>query len=332
MLDSPRSVLNLLGGAIAVMLVGFGSGIITARSFAVKGGKDIDADDELLGFGVANLCSGFFGGFPVTASNSRTAVNYAIGGKTQLVGLISAGTLAISVLFIAQVLAYLPSAALGAVLVSAAIDLFDVGELRTLYKLRRSEFVFAMITILGVVIAGPMQGVFIAIAATLGDLLWSTSHPRLAFLGRIPGTTGLLKLHRFPEARPIPGLTIVVLQSPLVFFNADFVKMRLIKLSDASRSPQRWFVLDAAAVNVLDSTGLRKLEEFREYLATQGITFGIADLNSKARTIVDRSGLTEKIGNHMLFPSAEAAAAAFDALYKASTLDMQRPRAEITEA
>jgi high affinity sulfate transporter 1 len=304
--------LDMLGGAMAIVIVGFGSGIVTARSFAMKSGSEVDAGRELFGFGAANIASGLFGGFPVTASDSRTAVNYVIGGKTQLVGVIAAITLAGAILFIGNVLAFLPTAALGAVLVSAAIDLIDLPELRTLRRISRAEFLFAIVTMLGVVIVGVLQGVFIAIAATLAYLLWTTSRPRLALLGRIAGNPGLYKLHRYPEARAIPGLTIVVLQSALVFFNADYVKRRLLKIADAARADSKWFILDAEAVNDLDSTGVAKLEEVRAHLIERGVVFGISDLNSRSRRIVERAGLAERMGKHMVFASAEAAIAAFD--------------------
>jgi SulP family sulfate permease len=303
---------SLYGGALAIAIVGFGSGIVTARSFARKAHSNLDADKELFGFGAANVTSGLFGGFPVSASDSRTAVNFAIGGQTQLTSLIAAATVALSVLFIAHLLSHLPAAILGAILVSAAIDLIDLKELRTLYRISRIEFTFAILTLLGVVLVGVLQGVFIAIAATLANMLWTASHPRLALYGRIHGKAGLYKLHRYPEANAIPGMTIVGLEAPLVFFNADFVKRRLMKIANAQRSDATWFVLDAAGVNVVDSTGLETLEELRTHLAAGGVSFGIADLNTRSRKLLDRAGLVDEIGPDFVFPSTEAAAVAFE--------------------
>jgi sulfate permease, SulP family len=305
--------LDMLGGALAIVVVSFGSGIVSARSFAMKSRTNVDADRELFGFGAANIASGLFGGFPVSASDSRTAVNFVIGGKTQLTALIAAATVAIAIVLIAGVFAFLPTAVLGAILVSAAIDLIDLAELRALYRMSPAEFCFAILTLLGVVIVGVLQGVFIAIAATLAHLIWSASHPRLALLGRIAGGPALYKLHRYPEARPIPGLTIVVLQSAMLFFNADFVKRRLLKIARSTKATDKWFVLDAAAVNVLDSTGIEALEDVRAHLESQGVAFGIADLNTAARRIIDRAGLRDRIGADMIFPSTEVAVAAYEA-------------------
>jgi len=303
--------LDILEGAVAIMIVGFGSGIVTARSFAAKSGNEVDARNELIGFGTANVASGLFGGFPVTAADSRTAVNYAIGGKTQLVSLIAAAALAGTILYIGNVLAYLPIAVLGAVLVSAAIDLIDLPELRTLLRISRPEFAFAIATLLGVVVLGVLPGVFVAIAATMAHLLWLASRPRIAHLGQIEGKPGLYKLHRHPEARAIPGLTIVVLQAALIFFNADYVKRRVIEIADALGDNGRWLVLDAEAINLLDSTGVAKLEELQILLSERGVAFGIADLNSRSLLMVEQAGLADRMGRHMIFVSSEAAVAAF---------------------
>src|SRR5262249_33022475 len=155
-------------------------GIVTARSFAMKDAQNVDADRELFGFGAANIFSGLFGGFPVSASDSRTAVNYAIGGRTQLTALIAAGILAAALLLMAQALGAVPQATLGAILISAAIDLIDVAELSTIRRLSKTEFRFALLTMILVAVVGVLQGIVIAVAATLCHLLWAASNPRIA--------------------------------------------------------------------------------------------------------------------------------------------------------
>jgi high affinity sulfate transporter 1 len=317
--------LDFIGGAIAIMLVSFGSGVVTARSFAMKSHSDVNADHELIGFAAANIFSGLSGGFPVSASDSRSAVNFAIGGKTQLTAIIAAISFAGAIQFVGGALAYLPVASLGAILVSAAIDLIDLAEFRALRRISPAEFIFAIVALLGVLIVGVLQGVFISITATLAHLLWAASRPRLAQLGRIPGSAGLYKLHRYPDARPIPGLTLVTLQSALVFFNADFVKHRLMEIAVSEQAHDAWFVLDAAALNVLDSTGVATLEDVRAFVEAQGMAFGLADLNSQARRVVKRSGLHDRIEATMIFPSAEMAAAACDARQTEAARGASRP-------
>lgn len=311
--DDFGRVLDLLGGALAITIVGFGSGIVTARSFAMKGGTDVDANRELLGFGAANIGSGLFGGFPVTASDSRTAVNFVIGGKSQMAALFAAAGLAAAVLAIGDYLALLPVATLGAILVSAAIDLIDLKELNAVRRINRTEFVFALITAVGVVIVGVLQGVFLAIAVTFAQLLWTASYPRIVLLGRLPGAPGLVKLHRYPTAEPVPGMVIFLVQSAIIFFNADYLKRRILKLALARRNSITWVLIDASAVNILDSTAIAKLEELRMALKEAGLILCISELNSRARQAVQRSGLADRLQPGRLFTTTEAALAACSA-------------------
>jgi high affinity sulfate transporter 1 len=309
--------------ALGILLVSFSSGIITARSFGLKNRYGVDADRELIGFGAANIASGLFGGFPVTSSDSRTAVNDAVGGKTQLAGLVAAAALMAAVLFFGEVLAYLPVVALGAVLVSAALDLIDTRGFLVLWRLSRIEFLFAVISILGVLSLGVLRGAIIAVLVTLSHLVWVASQPRDALLGVIPGRDGLYKLHRHPEAASIPRLTIYLPEGSLVFFNAEYVKHRLLKSVGRSAVPPVWLVLDASAINHLDSTAVDALEDARETLARRGISLAIAGLHSRPQAMIERSGLAARVGLEMIFPSAEDAADAFQVLVRSDLPENQ---------
>jgi sulfate permease, SulP family len=192
-------------------------------------------------------------------------------------------------------------------------DLIDVRSLAALWRLSRIEFLVAIGTILGVVVFGVLKGVILAVAATLAHLLWLASQPRDALLGTIPGRDGLYKLHMHPDARAIPGLTLYLVQVGVVFFNAEYVKKRILAIRDAQQEPTPWFLLDASATNHLDSTAVEALEDVRAELAQRGITFSIAGMHSIPREMVERSGLADRIGRSMLFESAEAAVVAFQA-------------------
>jgi MFS superfamily sulfate permease-like transporter len=308
-LDLDDFALAVLG----ILLVSFSSGIVTARSFGLKNHYDVDANRELIGFGAANIASGLFGGFPVTSSDSRTAVNDAVGGKTQLTGLVAAAALMAVVLFFGEALAGLPIAVLGAVLISAALDLIDTRGFLVLWRLSRIEFLFALIGILSVLSFGVLRGVIIAILATLTHLIWIAAQPRDALLGRIPRHEGLYKLHRHPDAAPIPGLTIYFPEGSLVFFNAEYVKHRLLGSVSRSPSPPEWLLLDAGAIGQLDTTAVDALEDARANLAARGIRLAIAELHGPARQMIRRSGLAERLGPGMIFHSAEEAADIFEA-------------------
>jgi SulP family sulfate permease len=312
-LPTGLSLENFVLATVGVLLVSFSSGIVTARSFGLKNHETVDANRELIGFGAANIASGLFGGFPVTSSDSRTAVNYAVGGKTQLAGLVAAAALTAVVVFFGNGLAYLPIAALSAVLISAALDLIDFNGFTLLWRLSRVEFVFALVGMLSVLSFGVLRGVIIAVLTTLTHLLWVASQPRDALLGGIPGREGLYKLHRHRDAAAIPGLTIYLPEGSLVFFNAEYVKHRLLKSVTRTPALPLWLVLDASAIGYLDTTALDALEDARATLAARGIKLAVAGLHSRARGLIERSGLAARLGPDMIFHSAEDAADAFQA-------------------
>lgn len=191
---------SILLGAASILLVSFGSGIVTARSFAARGGSEVDPNRELTGFGAANIAAGFFGAFPVAASDSRTAVNMTVGGRTQVASIVAAAALVAMLLFLGPVLRILPIPALGAILVAAALSLIDVEALGAIRRISRVEFLFAIIALMGPLGLGVLQGIVIAVGATLVYLLYKAAHPRDALLGRIPGRDGFYKLHRSPGA------------------------------------------------------------------------------------------------------------------------------------
>ncbi|MEJ0096231.1 MAG: SulP family inorganic anion transporter [Methylocella sp.] len=300
--------------AAAVWLVSFGSGIVAARSFGARGKFEVDADAELIGFGAANLASGLFGGFPVTVSDSRTAINMAVGGRSQVSGIVAALTLAAILLYLNDALRILPTPALGAILVAAAISLIDIASLREIWRISRMEFVFALIGMAGPVSLGVLRGVIIAVGATLLYVLLQEMRPHDAMLGVIPGRRGFYKLHRFKEARPIPGLSLCLLQGSLLFFNVDYVKGRLAAIARELPAETRWFVLDANAIAQLDSTAAAMLEDARAMFAAKGIAFGIAELHKRPHAILERAGLLDEIGKTMVFEDLEEAATAFAGL------------------
>ena len=185
--------------AFGILVVSFGSGIVTARSFGAKNRYRVDANRELIGFGAANIASGLFGGFPVSGADSRTAINDAVSGRTQVAGLVAAAVLTLVLVALTDAMKYLPVAALGAVIASAALDLFDAKELRRLWQTSHIEFLFALIAMLGVIGLGVLKGVLIAIVAAGIYLLARVSRPSDALLGCIPGRDGFYKQHREPR-------------------------------------------------------------------------------------------------------------------------------------
>lgn len=299
-------------GAAAIFLVSFGSGVVTARSFGARGGFPVDPNRELTGFGAANIAAGLFGAFPVSASDSRTAVNLSVGGRSQVVSLVAATILIATVLYLAPVLRIMPIPALGAILAATAIGLIDFSGLRQIWRIDRMEFIFALIAMWGPIGLGVLNGVIIAIGATLIYLLRKLMFPRDALLGRIPGSDGFFKLHRSRDARPIPGLAICLIQGSLLFFNADYVKSRLQEIADHLPAGTRWLLIDASATPQIDSSAAAMLDEIRAELDQQGIKLGLAELHTEARAILTRAGVIERMGPTMVFESLDDAYCAFE--------------------
>ncbi len=301
---------TLVLGSVAIFLVSFGAGVVTARSFAARGGYAVDSNRELVGFGAANLAAGLSGAFPVTASDSRTAVNMSVGGRSQVAGIVAALALIATVLFLGPALRILPIPALGAILAATALSLIDLAGLRQLWRISRMEFVFALIAMWGPISLGVLNGVIIAVAATLVYLLHKMMYPRDAMLGRIPGRYGFYKLHRHPEARPVPGLAICLVQGSLLFFNTDHVKARLQELAAELPVGTLWFVIDAGSIPQIDSSAATMLDELREEFASRGIALGLAELHAGARDVLERAGVIERIGPAMVFDDLEDVAVA----------------------
>ena len=303
---------ELLLGAAAVWLVSYGSGIVTARGFGTRGKFEVNADSELMGIGGANIAAGLFGGFPVTVSDSRTAINMSVGGRSQMSGVVAALALAAALVYFNDALRLLPNPALAAILVGAAISLIDVKGLREIWRISRMEFIFALIGMSGPISLGVLDGVVIAVGATLLYVLLKEMRPRDALLGRTPGRPGFYKLHRMTGAVPVPGLILYLVQGSLLFFNVEFVKARMLAVADAAPPQTRWFVLDASAIVQVDSTAAAMLEEVHGALAKQGILLGMAGLHYEPRLILERAGVLDTIGWDMIFDDHEEVIPAFE--------------------
>lgn len=312
-LPSPAGVplQELLVGAGALWLVSFSSGLVAARSFGARGRFPVDANRELIGLGGANIAAGLFSGFPVTVSDSRTAVNLSVGGRSQMAGLVAALALATLLVFLNDALRLLPQPALGAILVAASLELIDPASLRALWRASRMEFAFALIGMWGAVSLGVLNGIVVAVSATLLYVLLKEMRPHDALLGRRPDRPGFYKLHRVRDARPVPGLTVFLIQGSLLFFNVDYVRARLQEAMDELPDGTRWFLLDASAVVQIDSTAAAMLDEVRAALAGRGVAFGLAELHTEPMTLLERTGVLGRIGKAMIFDDLEEAAIAF---------------------
>ena len=308
----PELLRPLLFGAAGVALMSFSSDMVTARSFAARNRYDLDPDQEFIALGACQIAAGVSQGFAVSGADSRTAVNDAMGGKSQMVGLVAAATMTVVLFFLTEPLRYLPIAALGAVLIVAAVGLFDAHELVRMWRVRRSEAVLAVLTMLGVIWLDVLDGVLIAVGFALLLLLKRASRPHEAVLGRVGGLGGWHDVTDYPEAQTEPGLVVYRFGGPIVFFNAGYFKKRVIELAETHRDV-RWIVLDGGPINVVDLTGADTLEALIDELETRGIRLGLANARRGVREMLHRAGVLERIGVDAVFPALDAAADALRA-------------------
>jgi len=304
----------LVLGAAGLTLISFTSGMVTARGFAVKNQYEIESNREFIAFGVADIGAGLMQGFAVSGADSRTAINDSVGGKSQVTSLVAAGLLVLVLLFLTGPLSFLPITVLAAVLINAALGLFDLKSLLKLRRISIKEFRLSLLATLGVITLGVLPGVVIAVGMAMLLVLIRSSSPHDAVLGRLPGGGGFQDIQDHPQAETIPGLLIYRFEAGLLFYNSDCFKSRIrAHIKDASVTPQR-FLLDAESMPMLDSTGADCLAEVIEELSRQGIGFAVARHNERFRLMFERTGLNEKIGEANLFPTIETAVAALQNL------------------
>jgi MFS superfamily sulfate permease-like transporter len=248
-------------------------------------------------------------GFAVSGADSRTAVNDAVGGRTQMTSIVAAAVLVLVLFFFTTPLAFLPISVLAAVLINSALGLFDVQSLMRLRGISRQEFWLAMATLLGVVTVGVLPAVIVAIGLALLQLLVHASRPPDAILGRVPGLDGFHSISGRPTAETIPGVVIYRFGAALVFFNADHFKSRVrAALDDAGAGvPLRWLILDAGTMPIVDSTGAAILQEMRDELGRRGIELVLAEAKTPVRAMLEKTGLAEAMGPERMFPTIEGA-------------------------
>ena len=298
-------------GAMGLALISYNSAMVTARGFAAKNRYDINPNQEFIALGVANIGAGALQGFAVSGADSRTAVNDSVGGKTQLVGLVMAALLALTLLFFTRPLGLLPMAVLSAVLVKAALGLFDLRGMLDLRRVSPQEFRLSLFTFLGVITLGVLPGVVLAVGAAIVQLLIKGSVPHDAVLGRMPGTRVYADAATNPQAESFAGMVIYRLDAALVFFNADHFKSRARAVVQQAAQPVRYFVLDAETMPYMDTTGAASLDQVRVELKTRGIVMAIAAAKGPVRDMLGRTGLAGQVGAHRLFASVDDAVEAF---------------------
>jgi sulfate permease, SulP family len=303
----------LVTTAVGIALVGYSDNVLTARAFAARGGYRIDANQELLALGAVNLGNGLMQGFPVSSSGSRTAIGESLGSRSQLFSLVAFGVVLVVLLFLRPLLALFPKAALGAIVIYAALRLIDIPEFQRMRRFKLSEFRLALITFAGVLLTDILVGVGLAVALSVIDLFARLVRPHDAVLGDVPNLAGLHDVADWEGASTIPGLVLYRYDAPLCFANAEDFRRRALAAIAAEPTPVRWFVLNAEAIVEIDITAVDVLQELQQELAGSGIVFGFARVKQDLYRQLSRAGVAANIGPEHFYPTLPTAIAAFQA-------------------
>jgi MFS superfamily sulfate permease-like transporter len=299
----------LFSGALGIALVAVADTTVLSQSLAAQRGETVDPNQELRALGAANLAAGFFQGFAISSSASRTPVAVSAGARSQLTPLVGAVAIALLLVFAPGLLRDLPLPMLAAIVITAAIGLIEAAEARRLYRVRRSEFVLWLAAFAGVALLGVLVGIFVAILLSLGDFVrraWRPPRRRPRTRGRPQG----LPRHRpppDPTARRIPGLLLYRFDAPLFFANAGYFRRCVRRLVDDATTPVRWVVVAAEPITDIDTTAADTLRDLLEELRAEGITLAFAELKGPVKDRLRRYGLFDAVGEDRFFPTVGTA-------------------------
>ncbi|HUN95932.1 MAG TPA: SulP family inorganic anion transporter, partial [Bradyrhizobium sp.] len=304
-------ILPVLIGGSAIALVSFADTSVLSRTYAARLGTSVDPNQEMVGLGAANFATGFFQGFPISSSSSRTPVAEAAGARTQLSSVVGALVIALLLLAAPNLLQHLPSAALAAVVIASAIGLFEVADLKRIYRIQRWEFWLSIVCFVGVAVLGVIPGIGLALVIAIGEFLWDGWRPHSAILGRAEGVKGYHDITRYPDARLIPGLVLFRWDAPLFFANAEFFKERALDAVAKSPTPVRWLVVTAEPVTSVDVTAADFIAELDETLHKKDIKLCFAELKDPVKDKLKRFGLFTQLGESYFFPTIGAAVSTY---------------------
>lgn len=305
-------VAALAPAAVAIAFLAFSDGILLAQTFAEKNGYEVNPNQELAALGSSNILAALWQGFPVSASQSRTSIVDAAGGRTQVSQLVAAGGLLLFLLALTGLIALLPKVALGAILIVTAVGMLEAGSLRKLYKIDRNEFSIAIGVTLTILIAGVVPGIITGLLLSLIAVLVEISRPRDAVLRRVLRDG---KFHDCTEddvAEDVPGILVYRLYAPLIFANARFVMARIRQLVDEAGPGLQWLVVDAQAITDMDVTAAQRFAELHRELTERGVLIKIADAPRPFREELAKVGLSASLGSQQFFVSVKKAVDAFE--------------------
>ena len=300
---------TLIPAAVGVAFVAFTDTSVLSRSYAARLSQEVDQNQELAVLGVANIATGFFQGFPISTSSSRTAVVEDVGARSQVAGLVGATALALLLIVGTGLVHDLPLSSLAAVVVVAVLGLIDAAAARRLRQASPPEFILMMVAFAGVAVLGVLWGVGIALALSLLNFIRRAWRPHDAVLGRVDNLKGYHDTERYPEARLVPGLVLYRFDAPLFFANADYFRGRIREL--ARTGDASWIVVAAEPITDIDATAGETVRALKDELDDAGIELAFAELKDPVRDRLCRYGIHDAIGVHRFFPTIGVAVSTY---------------------
>lgn len=304
-------IVPILLGGFAVAIVAFADTSVLSRTFAARTGTRVDPNQEMVGLGAANLAAGFFQGFPISSSSSRTPVAEAAGAKTQITGVVGAAVVALVIVAAPMLFKDLPYSALAAVVIAAAIGLFEFKDLARIYRIQPWEFWLSVVCTAGVAVFGAIPGILIAIVLAVVEFLWDGWRPHWAVLGKPDTVDGYHDVARYPDARRIPGLVLFRWDAPLFFANSEWFSERVQDAIDASPTPVKRIVISAAPITSVDVTSADALADLDKSLSDAGIELCFAELKDPVKDKIRRFGLFSVLSEWRFFPTIDSAVSAY---------------------
>ena len=302
---SLSDVAPLLLAAVGITLVSLTDTIATATSFAARRGDEVEPDQEMIGMGAANIAAGFFQGFAVSSSASRTAVAEQSGAKSQVTGLVGAGLVVVLLLFLNSLLADLPQTALAAVVITAALSLLDMKILGRYYRVRKTALALSLVATAGVVFFGVLQGIIDAVLLAILLFFRRSWWPHGAVLGKVDGIDGWHSVRVYPDARQIPGIVVYRWEAPLFFANAGSFRQQIRHLV-RDHHPS-WIVLQCEAITDIDITAAEVLRQLDDELNAVAIHMAFVEMRDRLQDLALRYGLLESLDREHFYPTLEAA-------------------------
>ena len=301
------TLLAILGGGAAVALVSFADTSVLSRTYAARLRTPVDPNQEMVGLGVANVAAGFFQGFPISSSSSRTPVAEAAGARTQLTGVVGALAIALLLLLAPALLKDLPNTVLAAIVIASAIGLIEVADLRRIYRIQQWEFWLSMVCFAGVAVFGAIPGILIAVVLAVIEFLWDGWRPHWAVLGGVDAVAGFHDIKRYPDARLVPGLVLFRWDAPLFFANAEHFHARVLDAVAMSPTPVRRVIVAAEPVTSVDVTAADAVAELDDALRESGIELCFAEMKDPVKDKLKRFGLFSRFGDQRFFATIDQA-------------------------